>query len=96
MSSEIFAQLESLTEIARHLGEKRERLLQTFVAHDDNQIDTATLRVEAGVETGSIHHHLDTLVQWGFIREHNTRRYTPWWRVGCSTVDADGAWAGIL
>lgn len=77
MSNETFRTLDSMEEIARHLGDKRERLLRTFIDYDDNQIDTSTLRVEAGVATGSIHHHLETLVEWGFVREHNTRRYTP-------------------
>jgi predicted ArsR family transcriptional regulator len=76
MAAETFAEIESMDEIARHLGDSRKELLQTFAEHEKDRIDTRTARIDSGVEK-STRHHLKKLAQWGFLEEHDTRQYTP-------------------
>lgn len=75
MDDETSAELTSFEEINHRLGEPREKLLQAFASHDEDEIDTSTLRRKSGVQYGGIIHHLETLVQWALIQELDTRRY---------------------
>lgn len=76
MAAETFADIETMEDKARHLGDSRKKLLQTFADHEKERIDTQTARIESGIEK-STRHHLMTLAQWGFLEEHDQRQYTP-------------------
>ncbi|WP_101297078.1 hypothetical protein [Halegenticoccus soli] len=69
----------SFDEVAKRLGQHRRRVLEVFTNTEarDAQLDTSLLRKQGEVPTGSIRHHLETLEDWGLLRDTGERSFNP-------------------
>jgi hypothetical protein len=73
----------SFQSINQHLGQRREELLSELdipdyadVGEDWDPRYTATeLRAETSVPQGSAIHHLERLLDWGLVKEHDDRAF---------------------
>lgn len=69
--------------INQHLGDRREELLAELNPPDyadagedwDPRYTTAELRAETSVPQGSAIHHLERLLDWGLVKEHDDRAF---------------------
>ncbi|WP_164974698.1 MarR family transcriptional regulator [Halegenticoccus tardaugens] len=63
------------TELVDRLGQHRYDLLMALSRAGGNRSNTAELREATDVPSGSVTHHLETLVEWGLVEETGDRAY---------------------
>jgi hypothetical protein len=82
-ASDNHTQPASFQAINQHLGQRRRELLSELDIPDyadvgedwDPRYTTAELRTETSVPQGSAIHHLERLLDWGLVKEHDDRAF---------------------